>query len=258
MLSTKLNSELRSRNLQIVTAAQTVNFVDQADEVSVVSWPKFMLYDEVANRHWVDLNKKFDNFQFALIEKDSKKWIAVGNSIPVFWPDALEELPDKGWDWALAFGMENDDVPNLLCALAIQILPEYRGKGLSTLMVQIMKHIGHLEGFDQLIAPVRPNKKCDYPLLPMSSYLEWSRAEERFDPWVRVHERLGARLLKICPQAMFISETLEAWTRWTGMSFQNSGEYVVPGALTTVTIDTEKNRGVYVEPNVWMVHTHKN
>jgi hypothetical protein len=30
--------------------------------------------------------------------------------------------------------------------------------------------------------------------------------------------------------------------------------YVVPGALTTVSIDCEKDEGVYVEQGVWMKH----
>jgi len=33
-----------------------------------------------------------------------------------------------------------------------------------------------------------------------------------------------------------------------------SGDYVVPGALTTVRIDRARDRGRYVEPNVWMLH----
>jgi hypothetical protein len=33
------------------------------------------------------------------------------------------------------------------------------------------------------------------------------------------------------------------------------GEYTFPGGLATVTIDHERNRGFYWEPNVWIVHT---
>jgi hypothetical protein len=44
------------------------------------------------------------------------------------------------------------------------------------------------------------------------------------------------------------------WEEWTEMTFPESGAYVVPGALVPVEIDRERNEGVYVEPNVWMVH----
>jgi hypothetical protein len=38
------------------------------------------------------------------------------------------------------------------------------------------------------------------------------------------------------------------------MAFPESGSYVVPEALVTVDIDREADRGLYVEPNVWMHH----
>jgi hypothetical protein len=38
------------------------------------------------------------------------------------------------------------------------------------------------------------------------------------------------------------------------MALPESGTYVVPGALVPIEIDRERDEGVYVEPNVWMVH----
>ena len=38
------------------------------------------------------------------------------------------------------------------------------------------------------------------------------------------------------------------------MAFPETGAYVVPGALVPVEIDRERDEGLYVEPNVWMVH----
>jgi hypothetical protein len=39
-----------------------------------------------------------------------------------------------------------------------------------------------------------------------------------------------------------------------GMSFPESGPYVVPGALQPVQMDLERNEGRYEDPNVWMRH----
>ena len=39
-----------------------------------------------------------------------------------------------------------------------------------------------------------------------------------------------------------------------GLAFPESGAYVVPGALVPVEIDRERDEGVYVKPNIWMVH----
>lgn len=173
-LSKALQSELSTRKLQLLTGDQIDQFVDQADQVSMPSWPEFMMHDTVANTHWYDLHKKYSEFQFALIQQSTGKWIAVGNSLPVEFNDALEELPDAGWDWALSNGMETSGPYTHQCALAIQILPDYRGSQLSTLMIKIMQEIGWSQGLDSLLAPVRPNKKSDYPLVPMDVYIEWS------------------------------------------------------------------------------------
>jgi hypothetical protein len=53
---------------------------------------------------------------------------------------------------------------------------------------------------------------------------------------------------------MVIPGSIPQWEEWTGMCFPESGPYVVPGALRPVDMDLEANRGVYVEPNVWMHH----
>jgi hypothetical protein len=33
-----------------------------------------------------------------------------------------------------------------------------------------------------------------------------------------------------------------------------SGEYVIPEGLAVLTIDRERDLGIYVEPNVWLQH----
>jgi hypothetical protein len=44
------------------------------------------------------------------------------------------------------------------------------------------------------------------------------------------------------------------WEAWTGLAFPESGAYVVPGALTPLEIDRDRDVGWNVEPNVWMRH----
>ena len=38
------------------------------------------------------------------------------------------------------------------------------------------------------------------------------------------------------------------------MKFPQSGRYIIEGALNPIEIDIEKDEGVYIEPNVWIVH----
>lgn len=53
---------------------------------------------------------------------------------------------------------------------------------------------------------------------------------------------------------MKVTGSVVEWEKWAGMRFPESGEYVVEGALVPVSMDIERDVGVYVEPNVWMRH----
>src|SRR5262249_45647436 len=142
-----------------------------------------------------------------------------------------------------------------LSALQILIAPEYRGQALSSRMISRMSEIGRDHGLDTLIAPVRPNLKDSYPLTPMERYIEWRRPDgQLLDPWLRTHERLGAEIPKVGPESSRVPGTVAQWEEWAGLAFPESGSYVVPGALAPVEIDRERDEGLYIEPNVWMVH----
>jgi hypothetical protein len=143
----------------------------------------------------------------------------------------------------------------VLSALSVAVAPDWQGKGISREAVKAMRQLAVDRGLKALIAPVRPSLKPQYPLMPPDEYAHLTRPDGLpFDPWMRVHARLGARLIRVCPHAMLIEGTLEQWKTWTGVPFPVSGEYVVPGALMPVQVDCAAGRARYVEPNVWMVH----
>lgn len=248
-----LLEEITAKGFKLVRATEVPDFGEQAEKVTQPSWPEFMLWDDVANKHWGKLYDTLTAFQFAL-ELPDGSWVAVGNSIPVYWGVDLETLPDRGWDWALESGVSRKHAANYLCALAIQILPDFRGRGLSSLMVRIMAELGRANQLKALLAPVRPNRKSDHPGVAMEEYITWTQDNKPFDPWLRVHQRLGAKILKVCPQSMRITGTISRWEAWTGMTFSSSGQSIIPGALVPVSIDLEADFGEYIEPNVWLVH----
>lgn len=94
-----------------------------------------------------------------------------------------------------------------------------------------------------------------YPLQPIESYVQWKRPDgEPFDPWLRVHQRLGAKLLGIAERSMVIEGSIAEWEGWTGQAFPESGAYVVPRAHLPIEVDRERDLGVYAEPNVWRRH----
>ena len=88
----------------------------------------------------------------------------------------------------------------------------------------------------------------------MEVYAGWTREDGLlYDPWLRLHQRLGAEVVEVCHGSMTVTGTRAEWEEWPGLDYPGDGEYVVDGALVPVRF--EGDRGVYVEPNVWMRHS---
>ena len=86
--------------------------------------------------------------------------------------------------------------------------------------------------------PVRPSAKSDVPTEPIEEYAFRVRADGLpVDPWLRVHVRAGATIVKVAPRSMTIAGTLDEWRSWTGLPFDKPGPLIVPGALVPVHCD---------------------
>lgn len=245
------------KNIKIVTISEKPDLTETHVELGSSVWPAFMLHDPIGNKHWDLLFDWFSPFQLSAFHEG--EMIAIANSIPLHWDLPVEELPEEGWDWAILKGVEdykNGTKPNVLSALQIAIKKEYQGKGLSSHMVRQFKRLAAEHGLEYVIAPVRPNRKTEYPLQSIDQYISWEMSKGLpFDPWLRVHARVGGKIIKPCHRAMEIHGSLQDWENWTGMQFPDSGEYVVRGALSPVTIDRSRDKGTYIEPNVWVWHS---
>jgi hypothetical protein len=72
-------------------------------------------------------------------------------------------------------------------------------------MLEAMAEIATRDGFAGLVAPVRPSWKERYPLVPVERYVAWTNADGLpFDPWLRVHARMGGEVIKPEPRSMLI------------------------------------------------------
>jgi GNAT superfamily N-acetyltransferase len=219
-------------------------------------WPEFLYHDPVCNEHFLRGVRESPGLQFYVWDDERDEVVGRGNAIPAAWDRDVASLPDGGLDAALeARFADGGPAHNVLCALQVMVAPSRQGQGLSRRMIERMHELGREHGFDTLIAPVRPSLKHRYPLTPIERYIEWRRPDgAHVDPWLRTHERLGAEIVKVAPQSMKVPGTVAEWEEWTKMEFPETGAYVVPGALVPVEIDRERDEGLYVEPNVWMVH----
>jgi hypothetical protein len=238
--------------VKVVTAVERPDLLEPSWERVKDVFPEYNNHGDVLNVYWSRLTEEQPEFQFHLIG-DADEVLARARSVALRWDGTVADLP-AGIDGAIARGFDEGGA-NTLCALVIMVPRDLQSRGLSAAAVEGMRELARSHGFGSLIAPVRPSWKERYPLTAIERYAAWRRDDGLlFDPWMRVHERLGATVLKPEPRSLRITGTVAEWEEWTQTAFPESGEYWFPSGLATVAIDREADCGGYWEPNVWMHH----
>ena len=242
---------------QVITPAH-VDYRHLVRGLTKEVWPEFMMHDSVANENWRELFDRFSEYQLALYDTKNHRVAGMGNSFPLRWDDQFEGLPEGGWDWAFQEAVHHHKQgiqPNVHCAIQIVVRPDYRSQGLSMTMVQAVRALTKSQGLKSLIIPLRPSEKHKYPLASLDDYITWKTEQGLpFDAWLRVHLRAGARIVKVCHESKTIRGTCAEWEQWTGLKFPQSGDYLIAGALNPIEVNIEQDEGIYIEPNVWIVH----
>lgn len=225
---------------------------EQVDALSAKAWPEFLLHGDAY--HWGALFEVFAGYQLLLCNQVGRV-IALGHTVPLKWDGSVANLPqtiDDAIVRALAARHDGQRTDTLV-ALAVIVSQESQGQGLSSQVLEEMKALAVGHGCLNLIVPVRPTHKSHYPLIPMEEYVQWTRPDGLpFDPWLRVHRRLGARELAVAPNTLTVTGTVAQWEEWTGIALPGSGQFIVSGALQPVIIDREHDVGRYEDPNVWV------
>ncbi len=237
--------------MSVATVAERPELLEPAWLAVQDVLPEYNNHGDVLKVYWGRLTDELPEFQFHLVDGDEP--VARARSIPIRWDGTVDDLP-AGIDGAIERGFDEGGA-NVLCALLIAVPAKAQGRGVSRLALEAMIAIAREHGLDGVVAPVRPSWKERYPLTPIERYARWRRADGLlFDPWMRVHERLGAAILKPEPHSLRITGSVAEWESWTGLSLPESGRYVFPQGLAPLDVDQEADVGRYWEPNVWMRH----
>lgn len=219
-------------------------------------WPEFMLHDQVVADTWHHLREDWARFQCCLLDP-AGDLVAALNSAPVPFDGTDDDLP-SGWDDQMLRSVAAIASPATCTAhgaLQIVVRPDRRGSGYAGVMVGAMRALTAEQGFPVLIACVRPTAKDQDPYAGIDEYAHRVREDGLpADPWIRLHVRLGGRIVRGAPESMRIEGAVDEWRAWTGLPFPVSGLYVPPGAAAPVDIDLEADSGVYLDPNVWVAH----
>jgi GNAT superfamily N-acetyltransferase len=215
-------------------------------------WPEYNHHGNHSGRYFGALYPKHAALQVLVVDRRNESVVARGRTIPFRWDGSLEDLP-PGIDAVGLRAVEDGGEPTALSALAAEVLEEHQGQGLSGVVIQAMAAVARSHGLRPLVAPVRPSWKDRYPITPIERYARWHRSDGLpFDPWMRVHARLGASIVRPEPRSLEISRPVSDWETWLGMEFPDDGDYVFPGGLAPLAV--KDGMGEYWEPNVWMRH----
>jgi hypothetical protein len=172
---------------------------------SALVWPEYNLHGDVLNQWWGLLDEELAELQFVLYDEAEDLVVAEGHTGPIVRDGRDESLPG-GIDAAIATVFADRRAGRevtALCALAAETSRNGRRRGLAVEILSSMRTLAVRHGVRHLVAPVRPSWKERYPLTPIERYAGWRRPDgQLLDPWMRVHERLGARVSTPLPESM--------------------------------------------------------
>ncbi|WP_437901751.1 amino acid adenylation domain-containing protein [Sorangium sp. So ce124] len=241
---------------RIFTLAQRPELRRQMESLHLGAWPAYFAGDCALRTYWPRLPGEFPRHQYVLLDEEDAV-VAAGNAIPIAWDGTVEDLP-RGWDHGLEKGFvdaERGVVPNTLFILTGVAAPGAQGQGLATLILQAFKRLGRALGLTRVLVAVRPTGKTAHPELTFSEYCQRRREDGLpCDNWLRSHERVGGRVLKVDLTSQRVRARVSDWACWAGRQFTESGEYQLADTLQPVRINVEEDYGEYYDPSVWMEH----
>jgi GNAT superfamily N-acetyltransferase len=228
---------------------------DELDQLFADGWPGIVPADQEVKNFVERAREYFPALELALLHDDIL--VASGWSVPIRWNGAQDDLPDGYTDSLIRAVVDHESgvEPDTLVVMSLRLRPDMRGRGLTAELLIAMKELAEQQGLIRVITPVRPTLKAQYPLTPIGIFANWTQPDGApLDQLMRTHWRLGARIIASAPESMTMTGTVAEWERWTKMAFPSSGRYVIPDGLSVLNIDVDQDRGIYVEPNIWMQH----
>jgi GNAT superfamily N-acetyltransferase len=189
--------------------------------------------------------------------------VATGNAVPWSWQGSVDALEGIGWqevqrEWALRArrGWRREmrrRTDNVACALGISISPRLRFQGLGLRMLDALRERAAAEGYEALLAPVRPTAKWRMPELTYRAYMDVRLPDgQHFDPWLRLHERAGGRILTVCEESFRMRFPRSSWERMTGLRLPENGCLLLEGGNDYLRLANAG--GEMVEGSIWVLH----
>lgn len=244
-------------SFEVVTSADYPELHDEARAAFRDQWPEFVYHDDLDREHpYAERTGTFFRDFHIFLLRDGKV-VAGGWGVSLAWDGTPAGLPE-GYRSALVQAFQDHEqgvAINTLSFMAAAVAEDFHQQGLAVRVLESLIERALAAGLERVIAPVRPTWKHKYPQVSMAEYSTWERDDGlSIDPWIRTHQRMGARVLQPAPNSIVVTGTVAEWETWTGMPFPASGSYFVPGALNLVEVDRDNDTATYREENLWVQH----
>lgn len=228
----------------------------QMEDLFAEGFPEFITADLEVKRYIGRVREDFPSFDLILVDKSDQP-VATGWGVPLTWGGATTNLPATFAD-VLRVSLEQNgrsETADTLVVCGAVVHPAHKGRGTAEQLLNALIRVASEHDLPRVVAPVRPTRKDLYPLLDISDYVAWKRADGLpWDPWLRLHVRMGATIIDVARSAQTMTGAVAQWREWTGLEFPVSADYVIPRGMSPLHVDLASDVGTYVEPNVWVRH----
>jgi amino acid adenylation domain-containing protein len=245
---------INNESYQLFTLSQRFTLSRVVNAAHAEAWPIYFEGSNVLKTHWTRLYSEYPEFQLVLMA-DNDKLAALGNTLPIYWDGTKDHLP-TGWDEALVTGLESSaQHANTLLILAGIVTKEYQGKNLSAELLKAFKVLAKGHGLERVIVAVRPTGKVTHPEIDFATWCEKRRQDGQLeDNWLRTHEKLGGKMLKLALQSQLVEAKIADWEQWSGQRITSGGQINLPETLQPAHVDINKGMIRYYDPAVWIEH----
>lgn len=198
-----------------------------------------------------------------LMNADESELVAHGIATRIRWDGEYSSLP-RGWTGAVRASYEESVLgsvhPTTLVGLFIFAENAYREHGWAAEIATEMKRVAADSGLRDVIIPLRLPTRYEWQFarMPYEEFAFLRRDDGDYrDHWLRMHVRLGAEILGVCPvshQHGLHPDDLRRQAQ--AEPFQRSGEYVVRirDEYYSAFVDLERQYSIINEGCVWVRH----
>jgi len=196
-------------------------------------------------------------------DSQNSRLVAHGITTKIAWDQDKETL-SGGWQGVVRSSYLHSHIeqkkPDTLVGLFIFVEDDFRQQGWANDVILEMRSLAQEKGLRALIIPLRPPLcyKKEYASMPMAEFAGLKREDGYpLDHWVRLHIRLGARILKASETShQHVMALQDFYDQFSQDVLPDSGDVLIErnGEWYNVFVDRKRDFVLINQGCVWVQH----